>query len=122
MRPASSWATPSAANVPRSPPDPFTSRTSVADPVTGSSTSTLTDVLPPPKFVKLGSDPRTCDRPRRASTAASSVVTRTDATLADVPIVPDTKNWTTTFVQEGSDSDPSCTKVEESKLYRDVDG
>src|SRR5918994_5767523 len=68
----STRASPSTVRVPRSPPDPFTASTLRLSPVIGSSRSTLTEVLPPPKFVTRRSDPRRSDRSTRATISGCS--------------------------------------------------
>src|ERR1700721_2463270 len=62
MRSRYSVAKPSSLIDPRSPPDPFTQSTRTGRPVSGSSPSSLADVLPPPKFVTVRSAPNKVER------------------------------------------------------------
>src|SRR5580658_6328864 len=61
--------------LPRSPPDPFTHKTSTGSPVSGSSSITFELVLPPAKLVMRRSEPSRFERYRNSSGSSSVAAT-----------------------------------------------
>jgi hypothetical protein len=75
-------AKPSSFIEPMSPPDPLTHKTLTLSPVSGSTSSSLAEVLPPPKLVTVRSEPRRFERYSSSSAGDLLAASASDQRLA----------------------------------------